>query len=82
ELDAGVVYASDVIREGADELGWITVPRSLGPAIAYTIAITRDADDAALARRFVDDLLSPDGQAVLRRYHFLPAEPSATGGGE
>jgi molybdate transport system substrate-binding protein len=68
EVDAGFVYGSDaaVMRDKVR----VAFEVPLDIAIRYPIARTTASLDAPEARRFVDFVLSPAGQAVLARYGF------------
>ncbi len=57
EADAGIVYASDAPG--------VLLPGMFQPRIEYPVAVLKDARDPALARRFVDLLLSKKGRAAL-----------------
>ncbi len=70
EADAGVVYSSDVTPAVAPRLTWIEVPTALNVRAEYAVALTREAANAAVARAFVDFLLSPPAQAVMRQHGF------------
>jgi molybdate transport system substrate-binding protein len=68
EVDAGFVYGTDAALMQDKVKVAFAVP--LDVAIDYPIARTADGADAAEARRFVDFVLSPAGQAVLAKYGF------------
>lgn len=68
EVDAGFVYGTDAALMQDKVKVAFTVP--LDVVIDYPIARTADSADAAEARRFVDFVLSPAGQAVLAKYRF------------
>jgi molybdate transport system substrate-binding protein len=72
EADAGVVYTTDV-KPIADKVATIAVPAAFSKPAVYPIALVKADGDRALARRFVDYVLSKDGQAALERAGFLPA---------
>ena len=61
EVDAALVYRTDVLAAGADVEG-IAFPEADRAVNDYPIATTTDAEAAAA---FVAYVLSPDGQAVL-----------------
>lgn len=65
EIDGGFVYASDVVHVGPSQFAVFPVPEEDQELATYPIAVTKSSPDAALARSFVDYVLSPDGQAVL-----------------
>jgi molybdate transport system substrate-binding protein len=64
EVDAGVVYVTDVRAAGDKVLG-IAIPNGVNASTEYPIAALSHSHDAPTARAFVDFVLGPDGQAVL-----------------
>jgi molybdate transport system substrate-binding protein len=54
-------------------VGIIAIPVVLNTIAAYPIAPIADSNNSDLARAFVALVLSPDGQAILAKYGFLPA---------
>jgi molybdate transport system substrate-binding protein len=64
EVDAGVVYVTDVRAAGAKVKG-ITIPTDVNASTEYPIAALTKAPNAAAAKAFVDYVLSSAGQAVL-----------------
>lgn len=69
ELDAGIVYATDVrAADGAIEA--IDLPAGVEAATAYPIAVAADAGDPALARDFVAFVGGPDGRRILHDHGF------------
>jgi len=76
EADAGIVYASDVVGDKADTVGILEIPPALDTIAAYPIAPLADGPNPALARAFVDYVLSKKGQATLARFGFAtPQRP-------
>jgi len=69
ELDAGLVYATDV-EAMPDRLMTIPLPDGVDVRADYPIAIVGDTDDRDGARRFIDFVTSPDGQAILAEAGF------------
>ena len=78
EADAGIVYASDV---AAAEVVTVTIPERLNPMASYPIAPLEDAERPALARAFVDFVLSEPGQEALAGFGFIPARPQEAADG-
>ncbi|MCX6068735.1 MAG: molybdate ABC transporter substrate-binding protein [Chloroflexi bacterium] len=74
EADAGIVYVTDVTTAVADKLGTLDIPDALYTIAPYPIAPVADSKNADLAKAFVAFILSPDGQAVLAKYGFLPVK--------
>jgi len=69
EVDAGVVYTSDVVAaEGA--VRRVRIPSLHNVTAAYPIVTLEGAPREA--KGFVDLVLSPPGQRVLREHGFLP----------
>jgi molybdate transport system substrate-binding protein len=72
EADAGIVYASDVTPQSAAALKTIEIPDALNVVAVYPVATTRSAKAPATAQRFVHYLISAPGQAILKKYTFVP----------
>jgi len=64
EVDAGVVYVTDVKTAGGKVKG-IEIPADLNASADYPIATLTRAANAAGARAFTDYVLSPSGAGVL-----------------
>ncbi|MBM6401887.1 molybdate ABC transporter substrate-binding protein [Phycicoccus sonneratiae] len=64
EVDAGVVYVTDVKAAGADVEG-IEIPTDVNASTSYPIAALSESENAATAAAFVDYVLSADGAKVL-----------------
>jgi molybdate transport system substrate-binding protein len=69
-VDAALLYATDVSATGG-ALRAIPLERALQPRVAYAAAVLRGSAHPALARRFVEGLLSGTGAAELRHAGFL-----------
>ncbi len=72
EADAGIVYVSDVVA--APELKSIEVPHDLNVIAKYPIAPLGNSENADLAAKFVEYVLSAEGQAVLAKWGFVPVK--------
>jgi molybdate transport system substrate-binding protein len=72
EADAGIVYTSDAIA--APELKTIEIPAELNVIAKYPIAPLTKSANADLAKAFIGYVLSSDGQAVLQKWGFAPAQ--------
>ena len=68
EVDAGVVYASDLV--GVTDLQGVEIPAHLNVSAAYPIALVRDSTQPDQAATFVDFLFSEEGSAVLESHGF------------
>lgn len=64
EVDAGVVYITDVLAAG-DKVKGITIPADVNASTTYPIVSLTKAPNPSLATAFVDYVLSEDGQKVL-----------------
>jgi molybdate transport system substrate-binding protein len=69
EVDAGVVYVTDV-RAAGDKVTGIAIPPDVNASTAYPIASLSKAPNAAGARAFVDFVLSSAGSSVLTQDGF------------
>ncbi len=64
EVDAALVYVTDVRAAGATVRG-IEIPAEVNASTTYPIASLTGSTNPALARAFVDYVLSPSGRDVL-----------------
>lgn len=74
EADAGIVYRSDVTPDTGAKVQMFDVPDAYNTLATYPMGVVKTAADKALAQRFVDFVLSGDGQAVLARWNFVPVQ--------
>lgn len=74
EGDAGIVYSSDLTADTAESITTIDIPDELNTIATYPIAVVTDSTNPEAARSFVAFVLSADGQAVMEKHGFLPAE--------
>jgi molybdate transport system substrate-binding protein len=72
ELDAGLVYRTDVAAADAGVEG-VAVPDEVNVVADYPVAVLTDAGAPAVARAFVDFVLSPEGQEILASWGFAAA---------
>jgi molybdate transport system substrate-binding protein len=70
EVDAGVVYVTDVLAAG-DKVTGIEIPAGVNASTTYPIAALTASRNADLAKAFVDYVLSSDGVTVLAAAGFL-----------
>lgn len=68
ELDAGIVYVTDVLGSGA--VDGIEIPEEFNIVAEYPIAVLTQAPNPDGAEAFVAFVLSEDGQAILQVYGF------------
>ncbi len=71
EGDAGVVYTTDA-QAASDKLGTIAIPDKYNVIASYPIATLKASANAALAQKFVDFVMSDQGQVALKQYGFAP----------
>jgi molybdate transport system substrate-binding protein len=71
EVDAGVVYSSDALSAGDKVKVVARAPNDSHDLIRYPIAVVRDSQQKEAARKFIDLVLSAEGQATLVKYGFL-----------
>ena len=63
-VDAGVVYVTDVMAAGSKVKG-VTIPANLNASTLYPIAAISNSKNLSIAQAFVAYVLSPAGQTVL-----------------
>ncbi len=80
EADAGIVYRSDVTPAVARMVHVLEIPDSYNVLASYPIAVLKSSRNASRAQAFVDLVLSPEGQVVLKKYGLIPAGASAPAG--
>lgn len=73
EADASLVYVSDTIA--APALKMIEIPTDVNVVAEYQIAALVESAHPDLANQFIAYVLSPDGQAALKRWGFTPVVP-------
>jgi molybdate transport system substrate-binding protein len=70
EADAGIAYRSDIVA--APDLKTIDIPAEYNVTAEYPIALLEQAAHPEQAREFIQFVLSPEGQAILQRWGFIP----------
>jgi molybdate transport system substrate-binding protein len=70
--DAGIVYKTDALISKKVKIAW-EVPPAEGPRISYPLAVLKDSNHPAAARRFAAWLAQPEARALFEKYGFLPA---------
>jgi molybdate transport system substrate-binding protein len=69
EVDAGMVYVTDVLAAGSAVKG-VQIPDNVNASTTYPIAALTKAPNPSTAQAFVAYVLSPDGQTVLKNAGF------------
>jgi molybdate transport system substrate-binding protein len=72
EADAGIVYVSDAVA--APDLKTIEIPDELNVIAKYPIAPLAKSENADLAAKFIEYVLSTEGQAILAKWGFAPVK--------
>lgn len=71
EADAGIVYVSDIASSG--QVAGVAIPDEQNVVADYPIAVLKSASNASGAQAFIDLVISPDGQAILKAAGFQGA---------
>ena len=71
EVDAGLVYASDVAATNDRVSIAARAPEAAHEPILYPVAVVKESRHTEAAQRFVALVLSPEGQAALTKYGFI-----------
>jgi molybdate transport system substrate-binding protein len=69
EADAGIVYATDIRQ--SDKVTVLEIPERMNVIATYPIAVTHRSKSKEMAEAFVLHVLSPEGQAILRKWGFV-----------
>jgi molybdate transport system substrate-binding protein len=68
EVDAGVVYVTDVLVSG-DKVTGVAIPADVNVAVTYPIATLSESTNP-FAAQFAAFVAGPEGQAILAKYGF------------
>ncbi len=71
EADAGFVYVTDAFS-ASGKVTVIDIPDPYNVIAQYPIAVTKSSPHASDAQAFVAFVLSPVGQAIMKKYQFSP----------
>lgn len=74
DADATFGYASDYTPDIRDKVEVVPIPRGLNIVATYPIVPLKDAKDRDPAREWVDLVTGEEGQRVLAKWGFEPAE--------
>lgn len=72
EVDAGFVYRTDALKAGS-KVKIVCNTEGHNPVL-YPIAVGNTGKNHADAKKFVDFVVSQEGQAILKKYGFSPAK--------
>ena len=70
QADAGFVYSTDAQTVPGD-VTVIPVPAWAQPKVAYAMAVVTKSPNQQAAQAFVNEVMSPSGQAWMLKYGFL-----------
>jgi len=73
DADTTIVYTSDATLDLREWVEVIEIPEDLNVVASYPIAVIEDAQSPELAQRWVDLVLSDEGQRVMEAWGFEPA---------
>jgi molybdate transport system substrate-binding protein len=73
QAQAGFVYVTDA-RSVRDRVTVIAIPAWAQPRVRYEIAVVSESQRKAAARAWIKGILSPRGQATLKRFGFQPLD--------
>ena len=74
EADAGIVYTSDISKNAKEHVGTLEIPETFNVIATYPIAVVHDAPSREQAEKFVQYILSDEGQKILGRFGFIPVK--------
>ena len=78
EVDAGIVYWSDATtRYAIDKVTVISIPEASNVVATYPIAVLEGSAEPAFAQRFIQFLLSRQGQSILEKHGFGPSRENS-----
>ena len=69
QVDAGIGYVTDA-KAAAGMADGVDIPDQYNVAAEYPMAVLKQSKNANLAYLFLDYILGPDAQAILRKYGF------------
>jgi molybdate transport system substrate-binding protein len=70
DANAGIVYVTDALA-AEPAVTAVTIPPGQNALAKYPIAVIKATTNKSVAQAFMNYVLAPQGQAVLRRYGFL-----------
>jgi molybdate transport system substrate-binding protein len=69
EADAGIVYVTDV-QATKGKADMVAIPKDVNVVAEYPIATVKASKNQAADQAFIDFVLAPEGQAILKKYGF------------
>jgi molybdate transport system substrate-binding protein len=71
EADAGFVYRTDVTPPVSSQVTVIDIPDPYNVIAQYPISVVKSSPHISDAQAFVGFVLSPDGQAIMKKHNFI-----------
>ena len=72
EVETGVVYSSDALSAGDKIKVVARAPDDSHDPILYPIAVVKESKQQESAQKFIDLVLSSEGQSILAKHGFVP----------
>lgn len=72
EADAGIVYVSDINSSTAASFTSVTIPDNFNVIAEYPIATIKASPHVSEDQAFIQFVLSPSGQGILKQFNFIP----------
>lgn len=74
EVDAGIVYRTDLIAEVSAKTTNLELPPQYNPRVRYPLAIVKESQQPESAQTFLALVLAPAGQKILQQKGFQSAQ--------
>jgi ABC-type molybdate transport system substrate-binding protein len=69
KANAGITFVSDMNPAKFDD---IPIDDKYNVVSVYSVTLTKNAKNAQLGKDFVTMISSPEGEAILKKWHYLP----------
>ena len=77
EADAGFAYVSDITEDLTSKVDKIDIPDEYNVIAEYPMGILQESKYPVESQKFMSQVVSDEGKAVLERYGFAPVEVAA-----
>lgn len=74
EADVGFAWVSDITEDMASKVDRIGIPDEYNIIAAYPMGILLESEYPAESQKFMNQVMSDEGRAVLEKYGFAPVE--------
>lgn len=74
EADAGIVYVTDLTKEVRKKVKVIDFPKDLNVVATDTIAVVKDAEHPETAKKWIQFVMSEEGQNILAEHNLIKLE--------